>query len=366
MINIVIRCDASNKIGSGHIMRCRNLGRELKTYGARVIFVCRSGKGDLINLIEKEFEVISLSQKVQGPEGSNQLDLKLQQNEEEDAIECASSIRRRQIGKIHWIIVDHYDLGKIWEKKIKEKVDSSREIKLMAVDDLANREHHVNVLLDQNYYGQSTELRYESLVPESCTKLLGPRCTIMGSEYATLHKLIPSRKNLRRIMIFFGGSDEANLTAKTLDILTKKELENYAIDVVIGSGYQYKNQLEYMREKRKSINIYCQIPSLAGIIARADLAIGAGGTTTWERICLKLPTVVIPCAYNQREHSRELNKIGAIELIETNARDQVFDELLISKVTDQHIIERFNSSGFGELVDGRGCQNIVECMLDHT
>lgn len=367
MIRIIIRCDASVIIGSGHVIRCRTLGRELKRNGAEILFICRRGKGDLISLVEKEFEVIALPEFINEKNiDKGELGLATDTSQEQDANECIKLMESRNTGRIDWIIVDHYRIGKFWEEKMKEQLEINKEVKLLVIDDLANRKHQANILLDQNYFGSATEERYASLIPESCKRLLGPKFAILGSEYSAMHKQVVNRKTVKRVLLFFGGSDEENLTERTIKILMKEKLRNIAIDVVIGGSNQNKNKVELIAGRRKLTSVHFGLPSLAGLIARADMAIGAGGTTTWERICLKLPTIVIPCAENQRKHSKELYKVGAIELLENKSEEKIFDRLLIEKISDPEVIERFNSSPLPRTIDGKGCQSAVKCLVNHT
>ena len=213
------------------------------------------------------------------------------------------------------MIVDHYSLDIDWEKKIIEGLSKSRKTKLLVIDDLANRKHQADILIDQNYFGARTEKRYERWLPENCRQLLGPKYALLGPEYALLHPLTEKRTEIKRVLIYFGGVDSENITAKALQALMDPELSDLAVDVVLGVQAPYRQEIEEIVAIRKLTTLHNPLPSLASLIARADVCIGAGGATTWERICLKLHTLVVTVAENQEEFAHELHKSSAIKLL---------------------------------------------------
>ena len=171
-------------------------------------------------------------------------------------------------------------------------------------------------MLDQNFFGQETEHRYQGLVPQQCRQLLWPHYALLSSEYAQLHALVPSRTELRRVLVFFGGVDPANLTGRALEALLDPVLAHLAVDVVLRAP---KSPSSF---GGKAGLLFGLIPpctvhyrSLAGLIARADLAIGAGGVTTWERACLGLPSLVVAIAANQLSFSEALDQAGYLQLL---------------------------------------------------
>ena len=178
----------------------------------------------------------------------------------------------------------------------------------VVIDDLADRPHQANLLLDQNFFGEDTEQRYQRLVPRQCLQLLGPHYALLGPEYPQLHSLVPSRIELRRLMVFFGGVDQANLTGRTLEVLLNSVFADLSVDVVLGLKSPHRQAVEQLVRLRTHTTLHSSLPSLAGLIARADLGIGAGGITTWERACLGLPALVVPCAANQIGGCKPLKK----------------------------------------------------------
>ena len=300
-------------------MRCRTLARELRRRGAEITFLCRRQPGDLIELLEQEFQVLSLpeQQLVSCEElaGRALYAAWLGCSQQRDAADCLAALEQAGINNAHWLVVDHYGLDASWEVAMGAGLGSEPPPQLLVIDDLADRPHICDVLLDQNFFGEATERRYQGLVPQQCRQLLGPHYALLGPEYALLHPLVPPRTELRRVLVFFGGVDPDNCTGEAIKALMAPELAYLAVDVVLGLQCPHRQEVETLVAKRPRTTLHGPQPSLAGLIARADLAIGAGGATTWERACLGLPSVVVPIAVNQLPFSEALAAAGLIYLL---------------------------------------------------
>ena len=364
MRSVLIRCDASLSIGSGHVMRCRNLARQLHRLGAVVTFLCRRQAGDLIDLLEQEFAVLPLPELI--PSDSEDLtDRALYRawlgcSQAQDAADCLHALRSASFGNPDWLVVDHYGLDASWESLFLEAQLGEASPKLLVIDDLADRPHKADLLLDQNFFGELTEHRYNDLVPQHCCKLLGPHYALLGSEYAQLHPLVPNRKELQRVLVFFGGVDPTNLTARSLEALMHPALAHLAVDVVIGRQSLHWDTVAHLVAQRPFTTLHGPLPSLAGLIARADLAIGAAGATTWERACLKLPSLVVSIASNQDHISKALNRRGLLRLLGDSATvtaEQICAALM-SLLGDFRPLE-----AGGDLTDGCGVKRLALAML---
>ena len=368
---VVIRCDASTSIGSGHVFRCKTLARELAYRGANILFVCRAHPGHLINLLRQDFPVLELSQNestVLNKDSTEEFSgRKLYQewlgcSQAEDAHQTLEALNKRKIKNCDWLIVDHYGLDAQWEAQVINGLPKEITPKpnLLVIDDLADRQHVADILVDQNYFGSETEYRYLDLVPKTCKKLLGPRYAILGAEYSLLHPLIPNRDETLRILIFFGGVDSENYTGKSLEAFNSRELSNMHVDVVVGINNIHIKSIERQADQQPKTTLYQSLPSLAGLIARADLAIGAGGSTTWERACLGLPSLVIPIAENQLPIAKALQREGYIYLLE--ALGSINTESIKKKV-HSIIITKENLNCSKHLTDGFGSQRLALAML---
>ena len=348
MTRTLIRCDASLLIGSGHVMRCRTLARQLQRLGAEVSFMCRRQPGDLIHLLESEFAVLALPEQPLADcdvlDGRDLYSSWLGCTQEQDAAQCLEALARAGINSAAWIVEDHYGLDAHWEAQLLAGLSRSCATpKLLVIDDLADRTHQADLLLDQNFFGEATHQRYQDLVPRQCRQLLGPHYALLGPEYAQLHPLVPTRKELRRVLLFFGGVDPANFTGHGLEALMNPVLNDLAVDVVLGRQSLHRKAVQELVTLRPNTTLHCSLPSLAGLMVRADLAIGAVGATSWERACLGLPSISTPLASNQIPVSQALAQKEFIRLIEFQPEtfiSKLYNEICIFRESD--VIQNFS------------------------
>ncbi len=268
-MKVIIRTDASIEIGSGHVMRCLTVAKNLRLNGCEVIFWMLDLPGNLIDYVNSEgfgniFE-------------AEQADL---------------------------YIIDHYRIDKEWESKIRVFTK-----KIAVIDDLANRKHDCELLLDQNAL-PNFESRYDDLVPDTCVKLLGPKYLIMRDEFIDARRLLRKRQEkIENLLVFMGGSDPTNETIKILEALEDFQFKH--VDVVVGSGNVFKEQILAICEEREYY-YHCQINYMAELMQQADFAIGAGGSTTWERCYVGLPSSSTIVASNQREGTEYVAELGLV------------------------------------------------------
>ena len=346
-------------------MRCRTLARELQRRSAEVCFLCRSQPGDLVNLLKPEFAVLALAEQTlaacSGLEGRELYSSWLGCPQEQDAAHCLEILDKAEIKGASWIVADHYGLDAHWEAQMIEGLSrNDKTPNLLVIDDLADRTHKADLLLDQNFFGDVTHGRYHNLVPKQCRQLLGPNYALLGPEYAQLHPLVPTRTELRRVLVFFGGVDPDNLSARTLKAFLDPALDNLAVDVVLGLQSPHHQTVAELVARRPNTTLHEPLSSLAGLIARADLAIGAGGTTTWERACLGLPSLVVAIAANQLPTSKALEQAGHIQLLGDGASvtsEQIRAALLTL------IAKPMATRAGTHLTDGWGAQRIAMAML---
>jgi len=317
-VNIVFRVDASLKIGAGHVMRCLTLANALKQQGAEVEFICREHEGNLIERIEQQdFQVYKLPQnteiitEIDGSEREKLYGTQwLGSTQQQDAEHCKPILEKIQPD---WLIVDHYAIDQTWQALLKENYK-----KIMVIDDLANRQYHCDILLDQTY-GRKEE-DYLGLVPKNCQMLLGPRYAILRPEFAEWRDYSLKRRanpELKKLLITMGGVDPDNMTGQVLEVLKSCDLpEGLEITVVMG---ETAPNIDVVEKKAKKIPYATQVKTnvnnMAELMANADLAIGAAGATTWERCCLGLPSILVVAAENQIKVFEELDSINAIESI---------------------------------------------------
>jgi len=279
-MNILIRADASTAIGSGHVMRCLTVAHNLSRLGHNIRFWMEPLPGNLI-----------------------------------DFVQAVGFAVTQQPLQVDILIVDHYGLGFEWERSMR-----SFARKIVVIDDLANRAHDCDLLLDQNVIA-NYDSRYDGLVASHCIKLLGPAYLIMRDEFIEARKTVTVRSGeVRRLLVFMGGSDPTGETLKVLDAI--EQLQQLAangqhhtsiehIDVVVGSSNASKALIE-QRCSELNLHYYCQINYLSALLAEADFAVGAGGSAMWERCYVGLPSSSTVVAENQAATTDKAAQLGAI------------------------------------------------------
>ncbi len=311
-MNIVFRTDASLIIGTGHVMRCLTLASALRERDAAVSFVCREHDGHLCDLIEEQGFAVSrlpLSKAGTQAEATPAHAAWLGAAWQEDAKQTRAAIEASG-AKPDWLVVDHYALDRRWESALRASAE-----RVMAIDDLADREHDCDLLLDQNLVARM-ENRYSNIVPAGCHLMLGPEYALLQPIYAQLRAGISPREGpIRRIFIFFGGADSDNLTGRTLAAFLQLDRPDIEVDVVVSGGTPHAAAIREQLAGHRNIHMHGVLPSLAPLMAKADLAIGGGGATSWERFCLGLPTLVVTLADNQRPVTENLHAKGLIHWI---------------------------------------------------
>jgi UDP-2,4-diacetamido-2,4,6-trideoxy-beta-L-altropyranose hydrolase len=291
-MNVAIRIDASITIGTGHVMRCLTLANLLFKRGARVTFLCRAFEGNMLQFIASQ--------------GFATLELPI----DGDDVPLMKHFLHH-LGVVDWLIIDHYEIDDVWEKQMRPYV-----AKIMVIDDLANRQHDCDVLLDQNYWDKPRD-RYSGLVPSICRLFVGPSYTLIRPEFkeagtALEHREKSLSSGVNRVLVFFSGSDPTDETRKALRALASDEFSELIVDVVVGATNPYRDSIQELCEKRAGFRYHFQIDYMAELMASADLSIGAGGSTTWERCFMRLPAIVIVLAENQREVTDAVTYAGAI------------------------------------------------------
>ncbi|MBX7199603.1 MAG: UDP-2,4-diacetamido-2,4,6-trideoxy-beta-L-altropyranose hydrolase [Rhodospirillaceae bacterium] len=344
-MKIAIRADASAQIGSGHVVRCRTLARVLAQRGAEITFVSRDCPGNMLAALRAEgWTVRALPAAIAG------------ENADSDATAAALAGENAD-----WLIVDHYGLGVDWQKHMRPHAE-----RIMAIDDMANRRHDCDLLMDQNF-SLNPAARYQGLVPATAQLCLGPRYALLGGDYAALPYRPAVAQPVKRILVSFGGADLADMTGRALAALSAPEFDGIQVDLVAGPSYPHRARLETAAARRAGTTVLGPQPTLAGLLGAADVAIGAGGGTTWERARAGAPAVVITLADNQVPATRDLAAAGA--LIYAGAAENLSADALRDRLrgllADPDARQRMTEAG-QRMVDGRGAQRIAEVLLPST
>ena len=298
-MKIAFRTDASSQIGTGHFMRCLTFAEALKKQGADICFISRNlplHLSEMLNLNGIKFITLSANDNVDSIDELAHASW-LGVSQAQDAQETVKSTS----GEVYdWMIVDHYALDMRWESIVRPNVK-----KIMVIDDLADRHHDCDILLDQNYYADM-QTRYNGKVPSNCQLLLGPNYALLREEFRAFKEMIEHA-------------------------CTKH-------------GYVCHVQTSYM----------------AKLMADADLAIGAGGSASWERCCLGLPSLLVALADNQIAIAKELSAISACTYI--GNRDEVsLKKWLTQFIANQELTKKISENAFS-IVDGLGVHRVIKEM----
>jgi UDP-2,4-diacetamido-2,4,6-trideoxy-beta-L-altropyranose hydrolase len=363
-MKVAIRADASLQIGTGHVLRCLTLAGALRENGAQCRFICREHSGNLIELIqERGFSVSVLpyfKETVISDEHikthqsyADWLSVDWDLDAEQTKLELAME-------PVDLLIVDHYALDARWEKILQPMCRY-----LMVIDDLANRVHDCDLLLDQNL--GSSQCDYGPLVPEGCCLLVGPHFTLLRSEFATIREeslLRRTNPQLNHLLIFMGGVDLVNATSKVLKVLKQSALPiDMRITVVMG---MYAPWLEQVRSLAADMpvptEVKCNIEDMALLMAYSDLAIGAAGSTSWERCCLGLPSMIVVLAENQVAIADALQAVGAAKIFviddKSNSLGALIHELLNSPTELSEM-----TRNAANVTDGFGTCRVVSTLV---
>lgn len=298
-MRVVFRADASNHIGAGHVSRCLALADELAGHGASVGFLCRDLPGNAgISLERSGYGVDWLPPVPNSGHAAGDAN-------EEDAKACSLMLDGE--AQADWLIVDHYGLDARWERMM-----ASHARHLMVIDDLANRDHDCDILLDHNFVA-GYEQRYAARVPTRCCLLLGPRYALFRPEFdAVRARREPRTPPPRHLLVSFGGSDPTRETEKTLHALHALARPDLAIDVVVGEQNPHSEAIRALAARVPGAVVHVQPRNMAEIVAAADLAIGACGVSALERCYLGVPQLVIVVVDNQAASAAALAEIGAV------------------------------------------------------
>lgn len=353
MKKIVFRVDSSSQIGSGHLMRCLTLANQLKDR-YEIVFISRDLEGNLNELVKKNsFELICLSRATSGGDlkGYEQW---LTVTQEVDAEETKSIIKNY---RVEVLIADSYAIDEKWESFIRPYVE-----KIMVIDDLANRKHDCDILLDQNY-GAEANGKYNGLLPHSCRTYLGAKYVLLRDEFYKERQNLRLRDGvIRNILIFFGGSDDTNETQKVIEALQLLDISNIEVNVIVGESNILKHEIEKMC-KRIGFFYYCQVSTMADFIHKADLAFGAAGSNTWERCFLGLPSIVTVTENNQRCVASATQRTGAMYNLGNFGNLDKFSYLRAFNQMKPERLKNMSKKSL-DLIPTKGISRVVSALLD--
>lgn len=358
-MNVVIRADASLDIGAGHVYRCLTLADTLRNLGAECHFICREHPGHLMGLIAaRGYPVYSLGTSTDTTGASALAHAQwLGVSQEQDAKDCTAVMAQL---RADWLVVDHYGLDAQWQGTLQKHYG-----KLLVIDDLADRTHLCDLLLDQNL-GRTAQA-YQGLVPDRCTVLAGPQYALLRPEFAQLRSYSLQRRSqlagVRQILVSMGGVDLPNATAQVLMALRDYGLSaDTHVSVIMGSTAPWIEQVKaLLQELPFAGEVLVNVRDMAQLMANSDLAIGAAGGSSWERCSLGLPTLLVTLADNQLPGAQALHEAKAARWLGGVA--DISQQLAPALAEVSTTLGAFNLSA-AAVCDGDGAGRVVSYMLE--
>jgi len=345
-MRVVFRTDASTAIGSGHVMRCLTLADALKHLGANISFICAPLPGNQIDRVRNAgFPVATLS---------------------ESGADADLTHAILQDIKPDWLIVDHYQLNASWERLQRQVCG-----KIMVIDDLADRAHDCDLLLDQTYQRKSDD--YRQLVPDLCKLLTGTRYALLRPEFAQYRESSLSRRQHntphthfpRQILITFGGTDPDNMTGQILQALRSYPSLPKECKLLVVMGNQaphIKNVMEISHDFPYSVDILSNVSNMAELMTQSDLCISAAGSTSWETACLGVPTLMTSIADNQQLALKILGKQKLVLTLDSQNITQSLTAQLNAALDNSGTLLRLLSNRFSQICDGHGAERVAEYL----
>ncbi len=349
---IAFRCDAATHIGSGHVMRCLTLADELRDRGALCHFLCRDLPGHMAGYIGTRGYGVDLLPC--GPQDRREswlgVDWQLDARQSGDVLARVSP---------DWLVIDHYALDAGWERAVAPVAP-----RRMVIDDLADRSHAAQLLLDP-MPGHGVA-HHGAWIDGPCDLLLGPDHALLAPVYARERAASLGRgRTLSRLMIAMGGYDPANVTGAILTHLAASGIALDGIDVVLGAQAPHVDAVREMAQAMPwPVAVHAGTPRMAELLRGCDLVIGAGGTSAWERCCLGVPCLMLTLAENQTEVVASLVAAGAALAVGApDAADFTLrlDAALAACAAPDRLAAM--SAAAAAVVDGRGTARVADAML---
>lgn len=308
--SILFRADASLQMGTGHVMRCLTLADALRAEGANCHFLCRPHPGNLIALITARGHLVSELPAFTGAAAvptSPAHAAWLGTDQASDAADCLAVLG--DVPFADWLVVDHYALDRDWHGRLRPAARWR-----LVLDDLADRAHDCDLLLDPGIGRGPAD--YAGLIPPHARLLTGPEHALLRPEFVAHRAESLARRadpRLRQLLVTLGGVDKDNITCRVLEALDHSALpEGCVITVVMGPHAPWLAEVQARAARMTaSTRVLVGVDDMARLMCDSDLAIGAAGSTAWERCCLGLPSIQMVLAENQRDAAAALESMEA-------------------------------------------------------
>jgi UDP-2,4-diacetamido-2,4,6-trideoxy-beta-L-altropyranose hydrolase len=362
MKRFLFRTDANHLIGTGHMMRCLALANALERAGAQCLFLCRgAGLGVLREKIQMAgHQLLLLPEVVDANSASNEGDEPapwlMRGGWEADAEACHKVLQGQEA--FEWLVVDHYSLDYRWQHSMRKHAG-----KIFVIDDLANRVHDCDIVLDQSFL-KFPHRRYDGLVPESSIRLLGPRFALLREEFKR-ERVSGEQQNgpaRDRLFVMFGGADPSNLTRRVLEVLQRIGWRG-VVDVVVGPLYQGLAELRQLVADAPWIHLHIASGEIATLMRSAMLGIGSPGVSSWERCACSLPSLAIAQADNQELIGNALGVSGAHLYLGRHEKitDEDISNALMTFLRNEPARQAMQAAA-EKICDGNGIERVISYL----
>jgi UDP-2,4-diacetamido-2,4,6-trideoxy-beta-L-altropyranose hydrolase len=339
---ILILADCGPDVGGGHVMRCLSLAQALMARGASCAFMAPPDAARVLDAFAPEG--VARRPLADGP--LHQL--------------VEASAKAAEAWPADAVLVDHYGVG-----ARQERVFRGGDRAVICIDDLAERGHDCDLLIDAT---PGREPRaYGALAPPGCTVLCGPDYALLRPEYAAARPAALKRRRPqdapRRLLVSLGLTDFRGITGRVMNLIGPL-LGGLEVDIAAGSGASSLTYLRRLAEQTDNIRLHTDARDMARLIASADVGVGAGGASAWERAALGLPSLNLVLAANQAAPAAELDRRGAT--LSVDARDAGFAAALpaaFERLVGEPELRAGLSQVSAGLCDGRGAERAADAIL---
>lgn len=360
-MHVAFRVDASLQIGTGHVMRCLTLADTLRELGTSCSFVCRPHSGHLLGLIaQRGHQVLALPELQEGAEPNRNGTAHgqwLGANWVTDAQDTQQALSARTGGQpVDWLVVDHYALDARWEQAVRPQAK-----RIMVIDDLADRPHACDLLLDQTFGRQAAD--YMPFITKDCTLLCGSQYALLRPEFATFREYSLKRRAqpvLKELLITMGGVDKDNVTGAVLRALQSCSLPaDCRLTVVMGQTAPWLKDVQDLSSLMpRPTQVLIGVDNMAQLMADSDLAIGGAGATSWERCCLGLPSISLLIAENQKLIMSNLIKSGSVISLDGELLNFELKPIVKFCTNSSNLLKLSSCSSV--IVDGQGVKRVLK------
>jgi UDP-2,4-diacetamido-2,4,6-trideoxy-beta-L-altropyranose hydrolase len=355
---VALRADASPRSGTGHVVRCLSLAAALRDAGARPCLVSRRLGIDVAALAQRTgVELVELAAPPAGFETTDPVPHAAWAGVDwqRDAEETAQALAGRDCERV---VVDHYAFDARWHRRVAQALGA----RIAAIDDLADRELAVDLLIDHNLC-EDTRAKYAGRIDATTRVLGGPRHALLGRAYAALAPREPDDA-VDSIGIFLGGVDAAGLSSLALRACRDVAGFSGAIEIATTSAHPQLNALRALATTQPPTTLLLDAPELSAFFARHGLQIGAAGGATWERCCAGAPMLLLVAADNQLAVVPQLVAFGAAAALPPEAsRDLQQVGALVAELLADAPRRRAMAQRARALVDGLGARRVALAML---